>query len=70
MLITVEHDRCTSCKAVLLNAGRQQGFAMLAVGCKAGVVWLWRFRVPSQYYPSGRLSPEEFTLVPTPTHPS
>lgn len=49
---------------VVFNAGQPQRFAMLAVGCKAGIVWLWRYSVPHQYSPSGSPSPEAFTLVP------
>lgn len=48
---------------VLPDAGQQQRFAMLAVGCKAGVVWLWRYHVPRQYTPAGSPSLEAFTLV-------
>lgn len=62
-------QRCASHVSDDGAAGRQQRFAMLAVGCKAGVVWLWRFRVPSPYSPSGHLSPEQFTLVPNAPHP-
>lgn len=40
-----------------------QRFAMLAVGCKAGIVWLWRYQIPSQYTPAGSATPEAFTLV-------
>ena len=58
----------------LPDAGQQQRFAMLAVGCKAGVVWLWRYHVPHQYTPSGSPSPEAFTLVcphqARPRHPA
>lgn len=39
---------------------------MLAVGCKAGLVWLWRYEVPYQHTPSGRPSPQAFTLVRIP----
>lgn len=46
------------------GAGQPQRFAMLAVGCKAGIVWLWRYSVPHQYSPSGSPSSEAFTLVP------
>ena len=45
------------------GAGQLQRFAMLAVGCKAGIVWLWRYTVPHQYTPSGSPCPEAFTLV-------
>ena len=45
------------------NAGQQQRFAMLAVGCQAGLVWLWRFHLPCQYSPSGSASAEAFSLV-------
>ncbi|KAL0042386.1 hypothetical protein WJX77_010878 [Trebouxia sp. C0004] len=38
-------------------------FAMLAVGCKAGIVWLWRYRIPTQYSPSGSAAPQAFSLV-------
>ncbi|DBA85227.1 TPA: hypothetical protein ACH3X2_005930 [Trebouxia sp. C0005] len=40
-----------------------QRFAMLAVGCKAGIVWLWRYRIPTQYSPSGSAAPQAFSLV-------
>lgn len=40
-----------------------QRFAILAVGCKAGIVWLWRYQIPSQYTPAGSATPEAFTLV-------
>ena len=36
---------------------------MLAVGCKAGIVWLWRYQLPGQYAPFGTISPDAFTLV-------
>ena len=45
------------------GAGQLQRFAMLAVGCNSGIVWLWRYTVPHQYTPSGTPSPEAFTLV-------
>ncbi|KAA6429373.1 MAG: hypothetical protein FRX49_00767 [Trebouxia sp. A1-2] len=40
-----------------------QRFAMLAVGCKAGIVWLWRYRIPTQYSPSGSAAPQAFSLL-------
>ena len=48
---------------MMVDAGQQQRFAMLAVGCKAGIVWLWRYDVPHQYTPSGSPTAEAFTLV-------
>ena len=44
-----------------------QCFAMLAVGCKAGIVWLWRYQLPSHPAPSGSVSPDAFTLVLQPS---
>ena len=38
---------------------------MLAVGCKAGIVWLWRYCIPTQYSPSGSAAPQAFSLVCT-----
>ena len=38
-------------------------FAVLAVGCKAGVVWLWRYWLPQQPTPSGSANPNSFDLV-------
>ena len=46
----------------------QQCFAMLAVGCKAGIVWLWRYQLPGQYAPFGTASPDAFTLVWLPSN--
>jgi len=48
-----------------LTAAGVQRFAMLAVGCKAGIVWLWRYRIPTQYSPSGSAAPQAFSLVCT-----
>ena len=50
-------------KVMVPDAGQPQRFAMLAVGCKAGIVWLWRYTVPHHYIPSGSPSPEAFSLV-------
>jgi hypothetical protein len=55
---------CTLSSVSFDDAGVQR-FAMLAVGCKAGIVWLWRYRIPSQYSPSGSAAPQAFSLVCT-----
>jgi len=54
----------TLSSAAFDDAGVQR-FAMLAVGCKAGIVWLWRYHIPGQYSPSGSAAPQAFSLVCT-----
>ena len=50
----------------VMSAG-QQSFALLAAGCKAGIVWLWRYSLPAQYAPVGYPSPNAFALVSSPS---
>ena len=51
--------------SVLFYGAGVQRFAMLAIGCKAGIVWLWRYGIPTRYSPSGSAAPQAFSLVGT-----